>query len=200
MYEHSPDTSRLRQGDVLGEFYFPRFSFGAVHLLHAFADDGSLTFDDRAQLSVQRGPAVVISQCCEFNEGKRNAFSLARLVSVRRRLAELERTRGLNIARLVPLAKSSYRGREVTPTLVRDLEAANEIDPDADQNAAVNVYLYRADGTVLTEPHIADFSEVISIRIADSERLKKQKRLELEPAFRRQFQLKLAYFYGREAK
>jgi len=194
MYESTPDLTCLRQGDVLRDFYFPRYSLPEVRLLHSVEADGSVTFDNRAMLKSEQRLAVVLSQCCEFNEGKRNAFSLG-LVS---RLAEAFRPRlkswGVNLAELIPLLKSPLRMHTV-----EEIRQANEIGLDKTRTAAVNVYLLDPDGEHLTEPHVVDFSRVVSVKMQDKDRILRQKVLQLTDGNRRQFQKKLAYFYGRRA-
>jgi len=194
MYESTPDLTCLRQGDVIHGFCFPRYSLAEMRLLHSVETDGSLTFDNRAILKSEHRLAVVLSQCCEFNEGKRNAFSLGLLL----RLSEVVRPRlrfwGVNLAELVPLLRSPLRKHTV-----EEIRQANEIDLDSTRTGAVNVYLLDPDGVYLTEPHVVDFSRVVSVRMQDKQRILRQKVLQLTDQNRRKFQKKLAYFYGRRA-
>jgi len=183
----------LRQGDVIAGVYFPRYSFqNNLALLHKLDDAGQAQFDERAVMRAEYSPAVVISQCCEFNPGKRNLFSLARLTSVRSIVVSGFSAWGVNLARLVPAAW--------TRLAVETLRRANQIDEERPENEAVNVYLYDADGQFLTEPHVVDFTQVFSIKMQDSGRILASKVLQLDNEHRQEFQLKLGYFYTRPAE
>jgi hypothetical protein len=192
MYQAVLDATSLRQGDVLKGVYLPRYSLLNLSLLHKLDKEGELQFDDRAVMKASRGFAVVLSQCCEFNEGKRNAFSLARLVKAKEALLPKISMWGVNLAELVPA--------RYTKMAVDILQAANKLDEEHPNNAAVNVYLYDVHGNVLTEPYIVDFTQVFSIKIEDSPKLLKMKVLELDNEHRLEFQLKLGYFYSRPAE
>jgi len=194
MYEGTPDLNNLRQGDVIRDFCFPRYSIADLRLLHSVEPDGSTKFDNRAILKSEHRFAVVLSQCCEFNEGKRNAFTLGFVA----RLNELLRPRpevwGFNLAELVPFQKSSSR-----QSTVDQIRKANTLDLTSGETKAVNVYLLEPDGQHLEEPHIVDFSRVISVRMKDRASVLRLKILQMKDECRRQFQEKLAYFYGRRA-
>ena len=194
MYEGTPDLTTLRQGDVIRDFCFPRYSIADLRLLHAVAPDGSTKFDNRAILKSEHRFAVVLSQCCEFNEGKRNAFTLGFVGSLRELLRPSPTLWGFNLAELVPLKRSPLRQRTV-----EEIRKANELNLPSGETRAVNVYLLEADGHHLTEPHIVDFSRVISVNIKDHESVCHLKVLQMTSHYRRQFQEKLAYFYGRRA-
>lgn len=201
MYQDPANHNRLRQGDVLEEFYFPRYSFGTLKLLHEISDDGGVQFSERAQVTARTGPGVVISQCCEFTSTKRNAFSLAVMKPVRELFRPGLEVWGFNVAELKPVARSTYRGgRRLTDEQLEMLRAANAVDPEADENDAVNVYLYEPDGEFLTEPYLVDFTRVVSVRMQDQERVLSSKVLQLDAEHRREFQVKLAYYYGRKAE
>ena len=68
MYEGHLDLTRLRQGDIIRDFCFPRYSLAEIRLLHSIADNGQAEFDEKAILKSTYRFAVVLSQCCEFNE------------------------------------------------------------------------------------------------------------------------------------
>lgn len=202
MYDESPDFSRLRQGDVVEDFHFPKYSFGTLKLLHQADESGEFAFSNEVQVTARTRHGVVITQCCEFTAGKRNDFSLAILEPVREFFRSEITVWGFNIAELVPVARSTYRGRgpEVSDERLQMLRDANKIDWEADENDAVNVYLYEPDGNLLTEPHLVDFTRVVSVRMDDQERVAESKALQLDPDHRREFQIKLAYYYGRKAE
>lgn len=198
MYSGDPDTSSLRQGDVISGILFPRYALRTLAPLQRWKEDGSFEQSDRAVIDVRSRLAVVVSQCCEFNEDKRNAFTLARLVPLLSAQVTFKLW-GFNLAELVPLRKTKFKGK-LEPAVIEELRAANRVDPDAEHNKAVNVYLFEPDGVRLTEHHVADFTQVFSINMAEKDVLLRSKLLELDPAHRREFQLKLAYFYGRRAE
>lgn len=202
MYEPSPDPDRLRQGDVIADFYFPRYSLPNLELLHKFSDDGALNYDGRSILKAEKGFAVIISQCCEFNPKKRKWFSVASLAPLRRQQHGPElKVWGLNIAALIPVEHSKYRGGEVvTQEQIDFLRDANEIDPAAEKNHAVNAFLYDPDGEVMDEPHLVNFSQVVSVRLRDRDKLLESKVLQLDRDHRHMLQNKIAYFYARRAE
>jgi hypothetical protein len=195
MYESTPDLTCLRQGDVIRDFYFPRYSLAEARFLHSIdGATGAFSFDNQALLGTKCGYAVVLSQCCEFNEGKRNSFSLGLLVRLREVLRPRLCVAGVNLAQLVPFEKSPFRQHALEA-----IRRANCLDPNAGRTDAVNVYLLEADGQHLLEPHIVDFTQVISVRMKDVGRILSKKALQLTHKCRREFQHKLAYFYGRSA-
>lgn len=193
MYEARPDRANLRQGDVIRGIYFPTYSFPELLLLHKIDDVGGLKFDKRVVVGATQRFAVVISQCCEFNEGKRNAFSLAAMMGVKEMLRVGTTRWGFNLAQLIPAAHLRIP--------VDRLRAANVIDENSGEpNAAVNSYLYDSGGNVLTEPQVVDFTRVISIRMEDQKAVLRAKVLQLDSDHRLEFQFKLAHFYGRPAE
>ena len=195
MYESTLDLTTLRQGDVVRDFCFPRYSFPKVRLLYSLGGEQPPQFDGQAVLLAKHQYAVVLSQCCEFNEGKRNAFSLGLVKSLRELLTPELTVCGVNLAALWPLSKSPLRMHTV-----EEIRKANKLDLRGGANKAVNVYFLEPDGNYLQEPHIVDFSQVISIRMEDKNVVLKTKVLQMTDDNRRQFQQKLAYFYGRRAK
>lgn len=207
MYVTTPDSNVLRQGDIIKDVYFPRYSLSDLRILHRFGDDGEMQFADGAIVKAEKRFAIVLSQCCEFNEGKRNAFSLGAMqpasefLGQQRSLAAMvrgflqpPRWLAVTLAELVPWPKSASGQMALD-----DLRRANRVDPSS-ENKAVNVFLLEADGIYLTEPYIANFSQVVSVSMKALKHVTRSKVLEMEQAQRRQFQLKLGYFYAREAK
>jgi hypothetical protein len=197
MYEPTPDLSRLRQGDVIKWAFLPRFSNSNVLFLHEYSKDGNWIFKKKAIIETNHGYAVILSQCCEFNEGKRLAFSLSELLPFRYVLNRRKKSCIINIAELVAVVKSPFRGREGRELdQIERLRSSNKIESGS-KNESVNVFLFEADGTFLTEPYIADFSRVTSVSMDDMKSVLKNKVLQLGEEQRRQFQVKLAYFYAR---
>lgn len=207
MYMTTPDKNALRQGDIIRDVYFPRYSLSELRLLHRINDDGETHFADGAIVKAEKRFAIVLSQCCEFNEGKRNGFSLGALQAVseyygqRRRLATIaknflqsRRSLAVTVAELVPWPKSTSGKMSLD-----DLRRANQIDSSS-ENKAVNVFLLEPDGVHLQEPYIANFSQVVSVSMKSIAHVTRSKVLEMNQADRRRFQLKLGYFYAREAK
>lgn len=198
MYEE-PDRSTLRQGDVIQRLLLPRYSLGNLGLIYRFAPDDNHVFDDRGAVGMTNSLAVVLSQCCEFNQGKRQAFSVAELLPARRMGTWTLPLWGLNLAELTPLKYVMARGID-RRELVDALRRGNEIDTGArEKNTSLHLFLYDSDGAVLEEPHVADFSRVTSIRMKDMGRVRERKVLQLDEDSRAKFRMKLAYFYGRSA-
>jgi hypothetical protein len=95
------------------------------------------------------------------------------------------------------VVKSPFRGRKGRELdQIERLRSSNKIESGS-KNESVNVFLFEADGTFLTEPYIADFSRVTSVSMDDMKSVLKNKVLQLGEEQRRQFQVKLAYFYAR---
>lgn len=201
MYEEEPNLSRLRQGDVLEGVYFPRYSLGNLSLLHKLESSGELSFNEKALVGAQEHHAVVLSQCCEFTESRRNAFSIGALFSLKRRVRRALRSWAFNIAELVPVSRSIHRSRgEISEEVIEELQAANSVPPEDEHYEVVNSYLFEPDGEVLEEHYLAEFTRVVSVRIEDAERLLADKVLQLDQKHRREFQLKLGAFYSRRAE
>jgi hypothetical protein len=193
MYETSPDLTVLRQGDVISNIVFPKFSLKEMRLLYKVEASENPAFGDEVILKTSTQFAAVLSQCCEFNEGKRKSFSLARIVGLGERTHPALRVFGVNLAEIVPWNRLAPRQRDLEALL-----RANSVEADRPQH--VNVYTLRPDGQHLAEPHLVDFSRVFSVHIAEKERVLARKVLQLDSSHRREFQLKLAYFYARSAE
>jgi hypothetical protein len=193
MYEATPDPTILRQGDILRDIYLPRYAFDA-QFLHMLQANGSFAFSNQAVLKAEKRYAIVLSQCCEFNDGKRNSFTLASLITLRKWLHPGRRFWGFNLAELIPLSRSALKRHTIDEML-----QANRIDPSAVQNRAVNAYLFEPYGHVLKEHYIADFTQVTSVRMKDKDTALRSKILQLKDEYRREFQRKLGYFYARPA-
>jgi len=195
MYEAHPDPAQLRQGDVIKDIYLPRYTLKDLQVISTVDLQGQLKPVERAILKTDRRWAVVISQCCEFNEGKRNAFSLADLRPASIWLRIRSRLFGINLGELLPLSKTPFR-----KGVIEQLKQANKLDNSSGHNQAVNAYFFDADGTHLLEPHIVDFTQVISIRMEDRAAVLSNKVLQMDVTHRKEFQAKLGYFYARPAE
>ncbi|SRR6266496_1013438 len=197
MYEDPPDVTLLRQGDVIGDIYFPKYSYATMSLLHKLDKGAALEFEERAIVRAQTSFAVVISQCCEFNVGKRNAFSLARLNPISRLISFRLPLFGFNLAQLVPARGFTY-ALELTVDQLREANRIDEVHPE--QARALNAYLYEARADLLSEPYVADFTQVMSIRMEDMPIVLARKVLQLDRQHREEMQFKLGYFYSRRAE
>src|SRR5208337_5244053 len=107
MYETFADSKELRQGDILKDIYLPRFGITDAQFVHKFEPDGTLRFSNQTILPTTCQFAAVISQCCEFNPGKRNSFSLAGLIGLSEWLMPARKAFGANLAEIVPWNKSA---------------------------------------------------------------------------------------------
>jgi len=194
MYEEEPDKSALRQGDILCGLFIPRLKLADVLFFQRLSDSGKFEPENQAVFDAEPKPAVVISQCCEFNEGKRASFSLAPLQHIREWLKPESKHWGFSLAELVPIKKSAWKAG------LDGLRLSNKIDLKKTENKSVNTYLFEADGTHLAEPHVLDFTRVVSFRMLDRKVALRAKVLQLDNVHRREFQLKLGYFYSRQAR
>ncbi len=194
MYETFADSKELRQGDILKDIYLPRFGITDAQFVHKFEPDGTLRFSNQTILPTTCQFAAVISQCCEFNPGKRNSFSLAGLIGLSEWLMPARKAFGANLAEIVPWNKSAS-SKHTTDQLLK----ANSIEADSEHGELVNVYFLNADGKHFLEPHLIDFTRVFSVRMKEMERVLKNKVLQLDDEHRVELQYKLAYFYARPA-
>ena len=199
MYEPSPDFARLRQGDVISNIYLPRFSPSNSSFIYKFSNAGELDFNDEAISRVKLNYAVVLSQCCEFNEGKRKAFTISTLLTLKESLKKGISVWGINVCELVAVVNSPFRGKKGRELdSVEKLRSANRLDPEKGKNEALNVFLFESEDKHLTSPHVADFTRVTSISMSEHDFVLNNKLLQLNSEHRRLFQIKLAYFYGRQ--
>lgn len=197
MYEPSADFQTLRQGDVIRGLYLPRFSISQVQLLHELDPAGALQFKESGLITVEERYAVVLSQCCEFNAGKRLAFSLARMEGVKERFFQPLRVWGINVAELVRLARSPFKGKQGHEhETAAELERANDVNG---QLVAANLFYYAPHGAEITEPFVVDFSQITSIRMKDAGLVLSRKIAQLNDETRRMLQKKVALFFGRIA-
>jgi hypothetical protein len=193
MYEESPNLIELRQGDILSGVYLPRFSLVDTHFLHTIKTDGTLKYSDMVMMKTATNFAAVISQCCEFNPGKRNSFSLAQVVGLGARRTLPRRSFSFNLAEIVTWKKFVKNRDNIDPWL-----KANTLDGERFQ--CVNVYVLRPDGKHFTDYQMIDFSRVFSVRMEEKEGVLSKKVLQLDAAHRIELQDKLAYFYSRQAE
>lgn len=194
MYEANPDMGELRQGDIISEVYLPKFNMNEVGYLQKMGDDGLFKSPEHAVMTVTCQYVAVISQCCEFTADRRNSFSLAGLIDMRRRPSRDWRVFGINLAEIV-----SWKSIAWNRTGQLDLLKANTFDPETGTVEYVNSYFLRPDGTHLKDVHAIDFTRVFSVRIKDKAKFIRNKVLQLDDDNRLKLQQKLAYFYARPA-
>jgi hypothetical protein len=148
---------------------------------------------------------VVVSQCCEFNPQKRQTFSMARLLSGTqhraRRDSDLIAPSSFSLARLMLVAKSYFRKSSTfDAATIEELRLANDVTTAREGAVSyLNAYLYEPDGDHLKEAYVADFSDLVSLRIKEVPAVLQVKRLQLSDASRRSFQLKLGLYFSRAA-
>jgi len=118
---------------------------------------------------------AIVSHCCEFNEGKRAKFLVARLQTVRGDLSseQLEAVR-----------------------LSNDIEARAEAGEAID---GLDGFLFEPVPGQFDQPMVASFQTITPIPTSMADSLKSTKRAELEHDVRVQFRRKLGFFFGREA-
>lgn len=190
---------KLRQGDVIRGVLLPRFSLSDIRLISRSDPGGNPKFDGRTIVTTGEHFAVVLSHCCEFNTGKRRSFSMSALRPLRDYLgAHLfgDDRWGINVAELVALARSPYKGKNTKQTLEL-LRKANKVDLTSGTVDAANLFLYDQDGDNLGEPYVADFTRVTSLSMKDSQEILSRKVLQLDDEHRRMLKIKLGVFYSR---
>jgi hypothetical protein len=195
MYVTTPDLDVLRQGDVLDNIYFPKYNFSELVLGHRIdKSTGAAEFSGLVTLKCEQRKVVVVSQCCEFNPGKRRAFSLAAFFGFSEYRQAVSPSRRFNIASLSPFSKTSQRRNAVD-----EIRTANRVVP-GEPNASWNTFLYDQFEDLLPEPHVVEFTHVISVSMNDVDFIRSHKVLELDNTARRLLQVKLGFFYARSAE
>jgi hypothetical protein len=193
MYEASLDDTELWQGDVISNIHLPNYSFKNSGFLYELLVDGTRKYGGKAVSQASESKAIILSQCCEFNEAKRHWFSLAKLVTLSDLADRL--TLAFNIAPLQPISKAGIRYPPPD-----ELLKSNVIEVgDQSNNKLLSSYVYDRDGHHLAEPHVADFTRVTSISMNDKAYVLSKKILQLDDAHRLEFKKKLAYFFIRPA-
>lgn len=193
MYESSPDLTTLWQGDVINDIYLPRLEFSSAGFVHKFTPSGELRFGGNTVAKAAKCKAVVVSQCCEFIEKKRDSFSVAELVSITDFVDQT--VLAFNLAELRPISET--RLRNANPA---ELLATNTFDDDdLAGNRLVNCYVYDMHDSYFSEPHIVDFTRITSISMKDKQFVARAKILQLDEPHRDELKRKLGYFFTRPA-
>lgn len=167
----------LRQGDILGPAFLPTIG----RTFEWVIEDSSLTGDadarERRKIVIpgEKHYLAVVSHCCEFNEGKRNKFLLARLKSMPGNLNDEERTA---------------------------LRLSNDVAKRAEEDAAiagVDAFVVEPIHGSFESEQVVAFTTITAFPMAMKDDLAKVKKAELDHAARIQFREKLAWFFGRAA-
>ncbi|HEV7771581.1 MAG TPA: hypothetical protein VGO66_13100 [Solirubrobacterales bacterium] len=170
-------SPRLRQGDILGPAFLPTIgkSFETV------IQESSLTGDTDAQrrrkvvIDGDYHYLTVISHCCEFNEGKRNKFLLARLKGVPGNLSDEEK-RALRLSN----------------------DVAKRVAEDEDI-AGVDAFVVEPIPGLFEAEQVVAFTTITAFPMSMRNDLAEVKKAELDHSTRVQFREKLAWFLGRAA-
>jgi hypothetical protein len=165
----------LRQGDVLGKVPFPLAKSG----FRGLPDVGGLSGTGAGaptQFLIEGNPryVMVVSHDCEFNEGKRTHFTVARIDSIDARTSDDE----LDILRL---------GNDVQ-------RAAEE-----GKTIALDTFFLEPLRGAFDQPHRVNFATLVSIPMQLKSEAVKLKKAELEHAVRILLRRKLTFFFGRDA-
>lgn len=165
----------LRQGDILGPAFLPTIG----RTFESVTEDSSLTGDVEERerrkviISGEKHYLAVVSHCCEFNDGKRNKFLLARLKGVPGNLDDQER---------------------------RALRLSNDVTQRAEEGedvAGVDAFMVEPIAGAFEAEQVVAFTTITAFPMAMKDDLVKAKRAELNHATRVQFREKLAWFFGR---
>jgi len=162
----------LRQGDLFGEVPFPfaKKSFAWI----TTGGLGQTLLPQSAQVEAQPRYAMVLSHDCEFNEGKRTHFLVARVES---------------------LSKS------LTSDELEALRAGNDVESAADQGRPVALDTFVVDPIehVFAEFRRVNFAAAVSFPMDMTDYALDCKKAELLQEHRVRLRRKLSYFFGREA-
>jgi hypothetical protein len=170
----------LRQGDVLADVLFPALaaSIQIQTTVSSFAATAKPEPGGRIVVPAEKKFAVVISHCCEFNEGKTNRMLLARL----------ERPPGnLTQEQLVDLrGANDYRAR---------------LAEGAEKVAGVDWFVFEQLSGTFEDEMVVSFSSATPFPMKLKDTFAEMKRAELDHDVRLLFRAKLAWFVaGRDSK
>lgn len=175
-------TPGLRQGDVVGPIIYPKLK-GPPQINHRPQGWGD---DRKVNLSLEQPAyeryAVVASHDCEFNDGKRALFLMARLDDLNRDVKQ-EQVEAIRAANDAIRIEEKEEGEDEAPPRYDYIDTF-VFDPVA--GAFDTEKLVRFTTLTAWPEDMLDY--VISL-----------KRAELEHEYRVRFQRKLAFFLGREA-
>ncbi len=176
---YSPVWSpRLRQGDIVGPLFLPTLGKNFQWVTPGTSLTGTLA-DQKAGKVLIDGEyhlLAVVSHCCEFNEGKRNKFLVARLQSPPGNL---------------------------TAEQMEALEKSNDVEARAEEKesiAGVDTFLLDPLPDYFEQPQVVVFTAITPVPMSMREDFAKSKLAELDQATRERFRSKLAWFFGRHAE
>ena len=165
----------LRQGDILGPAFLPTIGRTFEWVIEDSSLTGNADARERRKVLIpgEKHYLAVVSHCCEFNEGKRNKFLLARLKSMPGNLDDEER-RALRLSN----------------------DVAKRAEKDGDV-AGVDAFVVEPIPGAFETEQVVSFTTITAFPMAMKDDLAKAKKAELDHATRVQFREKLAWFFGR---
>jgi hypothetical protein len=176
MWDSDRWSPGLRQGDVLGEIFFPSLAarVGVTVSVRSLVEEASGPIEV-VQVQGTKKFVIVLSHDCEFNEDKRNRLLVARIDSVPTNLTEEER---------------------------QSLRESNDVEARAAAGKAVDgidsFVLARVPGA-FDEERIAVFTTATPLPMKMRDELVRTKRAEMTQEHRVLFREKIAWFFGRKA-
>ncbi len=164
----------LRQGDVFGPFPFPYIKATARPVTRAAFEAKPGAEVEELQIPAGSRFIAVLSHDCEFNEGKRVSFLVARLINLNANLTEAQR---------------------------QELRAANDALEGAEGPiyAVLNTFVVDAIPGVLADAMQIDFASMTSFPMKAVGNCHALKRAELDHEHRVKLRRKLAFYFGRDA-
>jgi len=170
-------SPRLRQGDVFGQIYYPLSKQAGFQRV---SGETSLSVDladgTPTHLMVSGTPryAVIVSHDCEFNEGKREWFLVARLQGLPKNMPakELEELQSGN-----DYAAMAREGRPI----------------------AIDTFVFATLPVSIDQPQRLNFNSIVPLPMTSKKAMLKLKQGELQHTHRVLLREKLAAFVGRSA-
>lgn len=176
---YSPRWSkRLRQGDVISELLLPTMgkNFGVMTVASGLSTTVSGSVVKQVLIPAEKHSVMVISHCCEFNEGKRNKILVARLQSVRANWSQEK----------VDALKES-----------NDIKVPTE---DGRNIAGVDSFYLDPIEGLLPKAQTAMFTSITPLPMAMKDEILERKIAELHHDTRLLLREKLAWFFGGRTK
>ncbi|HEX3174556.1 MAG TPA: hypothetical protein VHQ43_10135 [Solirubrobacterales bacterium] len=170
-------SPELRQGDIVGEIFLPTIGTNFQSIVGGTSLTGATEKQqhERVIIGGDYHYLVIVSHCCEFNEGKRNKFLVARLQRPRQNLSS-EQYEALRLSNDVEARASS--GEPV---------------------AGLDSFLLDPVPGSLDEERVASFTSITAVPLSMKEDFRAAKIAELDHGTRILFRAKLAWFFGRTA-
>lgn len=162
----SPDTNNLRQGDIIRDVIFPLYNLNNMWTISDLRSQET----PRIQMQYTKTYAMVISQCCEFQEGKRKHFLVAL------------------IGTIPDVIKNNSENYE-------RLKASNVLPEDPHRKSYVDLF-YLEPHMNFSEA-IVRLNRVTSIHMNNKQQILQNKILQLSDEARNLLKEKLGYFFMR---